>query len=312
MAESFLEKLEQGVLVSDGGMGTLLYEQGDFTYPGCFEELNLSRPELVKQVHLGYRQAGADILQTNTFGANRFRLRGLEGEAKLEELNRAGVQVARQVAGDELLVAGSVGPLGAPLEPAGSISIGQAGHAFREQIALLVSSGVDLVIIETMMDVNEAVIALQAARSVDARLPVVVQMTIREDGDTPTGTSPEEFTRRLDEAGADVIGLNCGVGPASMLKTLKRMASATTRKLSAQPNAGIPRKIEGRYIYESSPESMAEYSGRFVQAGAVVVGGCCGNTPDHIRMIRKAVRRETGNRPSGKGTESRPTIGQIN
>ena len=137
---------------------------------------------------------------------------------------------------------------------------------FASRLRCWCPPAVDLVIIETMMDVNEAVIALQAARSVDARLPVVVQMTIREDGDTPTGTSPEEFTRRLDEAGADVIGLNCGVGPASMLKTLKRMASATTRKLSAQPNAGIPRKIEGRYIYESSPESMAEYSGRFVQA----------------------------------------------
>ena len=293
MGKSFLEKMDQGVLVSDGAMGTLLYEQGNFARYVCFEELNLSRPELVKQAQVGYRQAGADILQTNTFGANRFRLRRLEGEAKLEEINRAGVQIARQVAGDELLVAGSVGPLGAPLEPAGSISIDEAGKAFREQIAVLEGSGVDLLVIETMLDVNEAVIALRAARSVDARLPVIVQMTVQEDGATPTGMSPEEFTRRLEEAGADVIGLNCGVGPARMLETLKRMAAVTARKLSVQPNAGVPRGVEGRYIYESSPESMAEYSGRFVQAGAAVVGGCCGTTPEHIRMIREAVQRET-------------------
>ena len=293
MGKSFLEKMDQGVLVSDGAMGTLLYEQGNFTRYVCFEELNLSRPELVRQVQVGYRQAGADILQTNTFGANRFRLRRLEGEAKLEEINRAGVQIARQVAGDELLVAGSVGPLGAPLEPAGSISIDEAGKAFREQIAVLAGSGVDLLVIETMLDVKEAVIALRAARSVDARLPVIVQMTVREDGATPTGMSPEEFTQRLDETGADVIGLNCGVGPAWMLETLKRMAAVTARKLSVQPNAGVPRGVEGRTIYESSPESMAEYSGRFVQAGAAVVGGCCGTTPDHIRMIREAVHRET-------------------
>lgn len=293
MGKSFLEKMDQGVLVSDGAMGTLLYEQGNFTRYVCFEELNLSRPELVKQVQVGYRQAGADILQTNTFGANRFRLGHSGLEAKLEEINRAGVQIARQVAGDELLVAGSVGPLGAPLEPAGSISIDEAGKAFREQIAVLAGSGVDLLVIETMMDVKEAVIALRAARSVDARLPVIVQMTVREDGATPTGMSPEEFTRRLDEAGADVIGLNCGMGPARMLETLKRMAAVTARKLSVQPNAGVPRSVEGRTIYESSPESMAEYSGRFVQAGAAVVGGCCGTTPDHIRMIREAVHRET-------------------
>ena len=293
MGKSFLEKLDQGVLVSDGAMGTLLYEQGNFTRYVSFEELNLSRPELVKQVQAGYRRAGADILQTNTFGANRFRLGHSGLEAKLEEINRAGVQIARQAAGDELLVAGSVGPLGAPLEPAGSISIDEAGKAFREQIAVLGGSGVDLLVIETMMDVNEAVIALRAARSVDARLPVIVQMTVREDGATPTGMSPEEFTRRLDEAGADVIGLNCGVGPARMLETLKRMAAVTARKLSVQPNAGVPQRVEGRTIYESSPDSMAEYSGRFVQAGAAVVGGCCGTTPDHIRKIREAVHGET-------------------
>ncbi|MCZ6514500.1 MAG: bifunctional homocysteine S-methyltransferase/methylenetetrahydrofolate reductase [Acidobacteria bacterium] len=290
MGNPFLEKLEQGPLVCDGAMGTLLYEKGNFTRHVCFEELNLSQPSLVKEVHLGYRKAGADVLETNTFGANRFRLRNSGPEAKVNEINREGVRLARQVASRDLLVAGAVGPLGVLLEPMGTVGVTEAQEAFREQMEVLAESGVDLLMIETMTEVNEALQALEAARRTAPQLPVVVQMTIREDGTTPTGTRAEEFARRLEEAGADVIGLNCSVGPAAMLEALEALAGVTGRKLSVQPNAGLPRRVEGRYIYLSSPEYMADYAARFVRAGAALVGGCCGTTPEHIRQIKNTIQ----------------------
>ncbi len=290
MTPSFLQRLDQGILVCDGAMGTLLYEKGGFTHLGCFEGLNLSAPDLVKEVHLGYRKAGADILQTNTFGANRFRLRHFGLEDQVNELNQAGARLARHIASEDLFVAGAVGPLGTLLEPLGTVSFQEAWAAFREQIEVLADAGVDLLMVETMTDANEALQALRAARDVNPQLAVVVQMTLREDGTTSTGMNPEEFTRRLDEAGADVIGLNCSVGPAPMLEALKRMGSVTGRKLSVQPNAGLPRRVEGRYIYLSSPEYMADYAVQFLKAGAGLVGGCCGTTPDHIRMMKNALR----------------------
>ena len=290
MGNPFLEKLEQGPLVCDGAMGTLLYEKGNFTRHVCFEELNLSQPSLVKEVHLGYRKAGADVLETNTFGANRFRLRNSGPEAKVKQINREGVRLARQVASRDLLVAGAVGPLGVLLEPMGTVGVTEAQEAFREQMEVLAESGVDLLMIETMTEVNEALQALEAARRTAPQLPVVVQMTIREDGTTPTGTRAEEFARRLEEAGADVIGLNCSVGPAAMLEALEALAGVTGRKLSVQPNAGLPRRVEGRYIYLSSPEYMADYAARFVRAGAALVGGCCGTTPEHIRQIKNTIQ----------------------
>jgi homocysteine S-methyltransferase len=246
-------------------------------------------PQVVKDVHLGYVKAGADILETNTFGASRPRLQKFDLGDKVREINLAGARLAREVAGDDLYVAGSVGPLGLRLEPLGPTSLDEARQAFREQIEALAEGGVDLIIVETMVDLSEAHQALLAARDVGA-LPVVVQTTIQEDSSTPTGTLPEDFTRQLDAWGADLIGVNCSVGPAAVLEALERMAAVTEKKLSAQPNAGLPRTIEGRNIYLCSPEYMASYARRFIEVGARLVGGCCGTTPDHIRAIKAAVR----------------------
>ena len=269
-------------------MGTMLYAKG-VSLNRCFDELNLVSPQLVKEVHMGYVKAGAELLETNTFGANRFRLAKFDLADKVREINLAGARLARESAGEDLYVAGSVGPLGLRLEPLGPTSLEEARSAFREQIAALAEGGVDLIVIETMMDLEEAHQALLAAREASS-LPVVVQMTIQEDGNTPSGASPEDFARQLDAWGADVIGVNCGTGPATVLETLERMAAVTTKKLSAQPNAGLPHSVDGRTHYLSSPEYMAERAGRFIQAGARIVGGCCGTTPQHIVAIKAAVK----------------------
>jgi homocysteine S-methyltransferase len=288
MREPFLEKIEDRPMVCDGAMGTMLYSRG-ISLTRCFDELNLSSPQLVKEIHLAYVKAGAEILETNTFGATRPRLEKYNRGDKVREINLAGARLAREVAGEDLYVAGSVGPLGIRLEPLGPTSLEEGREAFREQIAALAEGGADLIIVETMIDPNEARQALLAAREVGS-LPVVVQMTVQDDGSTPTGALPEDFTRKLDEWGADIIGLNCSVGPAAILEALEIMAAVTDRKLSAQPNAGIPRTVQGRNIYLSSPEYLASYARRFIQTGARLVGGCCGTTPEHIRAIKAAVR----------------------
>ncbi len=288
MRQAFLEKLEERVVVCDGAMGTMLYSKG-IALHRCFDELNLSLPQLVKEVHLGYVKAGADLVETNTFGATRPRLERFNLADKVRDINLAGARLAREIAGEDLYVAGSIGPIGLRLEPLGPTSRETAREYFREQMAALVEAGVDLLMIETMSDLGEAEQALLAARDV-CSLPVVVQMTIQDDGSTPTGTLPEDFTRQLDAWGAEIIGVNCSVGPAAVLEAVERMATVTRKKISAQPNAGLPRTIEGRNIYLSSPEYMASYARRFIQAGARMIGGCCGTTPEHIRAIKVAVR----------------------
>lgn len=288
MREPFLTRLEKRVLVADGAMGTQLYARG-IPFTRSFEELNLNLPQVVKDVQLSYIKAGADLIETNTFGANRFRLDKFGLADKVHEINLAGARLSREVAGDDLYVAGSVGPLGLRLEPLGPTSIEEAREAFRQQIAALVEGGVDLIVVETMIDPNEAHAALQAARDC-GDFPVVVQMTVETDGSTNTGSRPEDFTRELDEWGADVIGLNCSIGPAGVLEALERMAHVTNRKLSAQPNAGLPGTAQGRSIYLCSAEYMADYARRFIDAGARLVGGCCGTTPAHIQAIKAAVR----------------------
>jgi homocysteine S-methyltransferase len=288
MREPFLDKIDKRPLVCDGAMGTVLYSKG-VSFNHCFDELNAANPQLVKEVHLAYVKAGAEVLETNTFGANRFRLEKFGLGEKVREFNLAGARVAREVAGDDLYVAGAVGPLGIRLEPLGHVSLDAARAAFREQIAVLVEAGVDLIIVETMMDMNEAHQALLAARDV-GQFPVVVQMTVQDDGSTATGTRPEDFAHALDEWGADVIGVSCSVGPAAVQETLERIAAVTEKRLSAQPNAGMPRTVEGRNLYLCSPEYMASYARRFIQAGARLVGGCCGTTPEHIKAIKAEVR----------------------
>ncbi|MFO7692875.1 MAG: bifunctional homocysteine S-methyltransferase/methylenetetrahydrofolate reductase [Vicinamibacterales bacterium] len=287
--QPFLEAIDQRVLVCDGAMGTLLYAKGVFINR-CFDALNLTQPALVAGVHADYLKAGADLIETNTFGANRIKLASFGLGDKVQSINAEGVRIARDASRGRAYVAGAIGPLGIRIEPWGRVGVDEAQAYFREQAEALAAAGVDLVIIETFRDLNEIRAAVAAVRSVCA-LPVVAQMTTEEDGSSLDGTPPEEFAPALVETGADVIGLNCSVGPAPLLESIERMAGVTRARLSAQPNAGKPRDIEGRTIYLSSPEYMASYARRFIQKGVRLVGGCCGTTPEHIRQIKDAVRR---------------------
>ncbi len=287
---TFLDALEQRVLVCDGAMGTMLYARGVFINRS-FDALNLAQADLVAEVHKEYVRAGADVIETNTFGANRVKLDAFGLADRLHEINAAGARIARQAARDQAWVAGAIGPLGIRIEPWGRTGVDEAEGFFREQAAALVDGGVDLFILETFRDLNEIGAAIAAVRSV-TDLPIVAQMTTEEDGNSLDGTPPEEFVPVLEARGATLLGVNCSVGPAPMLETIARMARVTTRRLSAQPNAGRPREIEGRNLYLCSPEYMASYARRFVQRGVRLVGGCCGTTPEHIRQIRNAVRSQ--------------------
>jgi homocysteine S-methyltransferase len=284
----FLEALDERVLVCDGAMGTMLYAKGIFINR-CFDALNLTQPDVVSEVHQDYVRAGADVIETNTFGANRVKLRAFGLSDKIGEINREGARLARQAANGRAWVAGAMGPLGIRIEPWGKTGVEEAEAYFREQAHALVEGGVDLFILETFRDTNEVGAAIAAVRSV-CDLPIVAQMTIEEDGNSLDGTPPEQFAPELERRGADVIGVNCSIGPAPMLETVDRLAQVTHARLSAQPNAGKPRDIEGRNIYLSSPEYMASYARRFVTRGVRLVGGCCGTTPEHIRQIKSAVK----------------------
>ena len=287
--QPFIEALNQRVLVCDGAMGTMLYAKGIFINKS-FDALNLTQPEIVLAVHQEYVRAGADILETNTFGANRIKLGSFGLAEKLHAINVEGVRIARRAAaGSDAYVAGSIGPLGIRIEPWGKTGVDEARQYFREQARALVDGGIDLFILETFRDLNEIGAAIDAAREV-ADLPIVAQMTTEEDGNTLDGTPPERFAPELERRGAAVIGVNCAVGPAPMLETIERMEAVTKRRLSAQPNAGKPRDVEGRNIYLCSPEYMASYARRFILHNVRVVGGCCGTTPEHIKQIKTAVR----------------------
>jgi methionine synthase / methylenetetrahydrofolate reductase(NADPH) len=283
----FLDTLDDRVLVCDGAMGTLLYAQGVFINR-CFDALNLTDPDRVAAVHEDYVRAGADVVETNTFGANRIKLQAFGLADQIRDINIAGARLARHGAGERAYVAGAMGPLGLRIEPWGKTASDEAEAYFREQAQALVEGGVDLLMLETFRDVNEIRAAIAAVRSVCA-LPVVAQMTIEDEGNSLDGTPPEQFVPALQAAGADVIGINCSIGPAHMLEALERMAALTTARLSAQPNAGRPRDIEGRTLYLTSPEYMASYARRFLASRVRLVGGCCGTTPEHISQIKAAV-----------------------
>jgi homocysteine S-methyltransferase len=285
---SFCEALDQRVLVCDGAMGTMLYAKGIFLNRS-FDELNLTQPDLVAEVHQAYVRAGADVIETNTFGANRVKLAAFGLADRTYAINVAGARIARHAARDQVFVAGAIGPLGIRVEPWGKTGIDEAEDIFRQQARALVEGGVDLFVLETFRDVNEMGAAIRAVRSV-CDLPIVAQMTTEEDGNSLDGVAPETFVPQLEESGADVVGLNCSVGPAAMLETIERMSRVAHVKLSAQPNAGRPREIEGRNIYLCSPDYMASYARRFIHSGVRLVGGCCGTTPEHIRAIKTAVR----------------------
>jgi homocysteine S-methyltransferase len=279
----------ESIIVFDGAMGTMLYSRGVFINQ-CYDELNLRAPELVRDIHRQYVAAGAEVLETNSFGANRLKLtqHGLQDQVK--ELNRAAARVAREAANERALVAGAVGPLGIRLEPYGPTSKDEACAIFREQMEGLAEGGVDLFILETFSDLEEIEQAIRAARLVDATKPVIAQMTIGSDYRTPYGAAPDVVVRALDAWGADVIGLNCSVGPQTILECIEKMAPLTRKKLSAQPNAGMPRDVGGRSMYMASPEYMATYARHLVQSGAKIVGGCCGTTPDHIHAMVEGIR----------------------
>jgi methionine synthase / methylenetetrahydrofolate reductase(NADPH) len=274
--------------VWDGAMGTMLYARGVYINR-CYDELNLRDPDLVRDVHRTYVRAGAEIVETNTFGATRAKLSryGLEGE--VGEINRTAARLARQAVGDHICVAGAIGPLGLRIEPYGPTSVTEACELFREQAEGLLAGGVDLFILETFSDLIEVQQAIAAVRSV-SDLPIVAQMVIGEDGHTPLGTDAALFAERLSDWGVDVVGMNCSVGPHAMLAAVERLAPIIDRPLSAQPNAGLPREVDGRKIYMASPEYMAKYAGRMIRKGARFVGGCCGTTPEHIARIADAVR----------------------
>src|SRR5205814_6897711 len=273
----------------DGAMGTMLYSKGIYINRS-YDELNLVAADLVREVHSEYIRAGADIIETNTFGANVNKLLpyGLDGSAR--EINIKAARIAREAAGNRALVAGAVGPLGLRIEPYGPTSFDEAKAMFADQVSALLGGGVDVFVLETFSDISELHQAIRAVREL-CDLPIVAQITIQLDGNTLFGATVETFTKELHEWGVDVIGLNCGVGPAIVLNAIEKMHALTDKKLSAQPNAGLPRDVGGRQIYMCSPEYMAEYSRRIIQAGAKFVGGCCGSTPAHIKMIADAIRQ---------------------
>ncbi|HUG01261.1 MAG TPA: bifunctional homocysteine S-methyltransferase/methylenetetrahydrofolate reductase [Longimicrobiales bacterium] len=272
----------------DGGMGTMLYAGGVFINR-CYDELNLTDPKLVADVHGAYIRAGAEIVETNTFGANRIKLAQHGLEERVGEINASAARIARRAAGDHVAVAGSIGPLGIRIEPYGPTSADDAREIFREQAEGLLEGGVDGFVLETFSFLEEIRQALAAVREL-TDLPVFAQMAIGDDGATAYGTSPEVCAARLSEWGAEVVGLNCSVGPHGLLQGVERMAPATTTPLSAQPNAGMPREVHGRQMYMASPEYFAKYARRLMDSGARFVGGCCGTTPEHIRRMADAVR----------------------
>ena len=277
------------VIVFDGAMGTMLYANGVFINQ-CYDELSLRAPDLVRAVHEEYVRAGAEAVETNTFGANRLKLAQFGLEHEVAAINRAAAAIARDAAGDAAIVAGAVGPLGVRLEPYGPTSYDEARAAFEEQLSALRDGGVDCFLLETFADLDEITQAVRAARAVAPTLPLIAQMTIDVDGVTVFGATPEELARALDALGVDIIGLNCSVGPQIILEAIERMAAVTRTKLSAMPNAGMPREVGGRKMYMASPEYMATYARHLLQAGAKVVGGCCGTTPAHIHAIVEGIR----------------------
>jgi methionine synthase I (cobalamin-dependent)/5,10-methylenetetrahydrofolate reductase len=305
---------DEHVYLFDGAMGTMLYAKGVFINK-CYDELNLRNPEIVLEVHKQYVRAGAEILETNTYGANRIKLRSFGIEDDLREINERGAAIARQAAGDSVFVAGAIGPLGIRIEPYGPTSRDEAREYFREQAAALRDAGVDLFVLETMSNIAEIEQGILAIRDI-CSLPIVAQMTIGNDGRTIYGDVPRTIAQRLDAAGADVIGLNCSVGPDVMLDAIEEITAVTAKKISAQPNAGLPREVNGRQMYMASPDYMAKYAKRLIQKGVKFLGGCCGTTPEHIKVMADAVRPLSPRRSfvviehdaDGKNSESKTAV----
>lgn len=289
----FLEKLRSSKpILSDGAMGTNLHLKG-IKFDDCFDVLNLTHPAIVADIHRAYIDAGSQMIQTNTFGANWYKLKQYGLEDKVHEINTAGVELVRRVAMasfKEVLIAGDVGPLGVRLAPFGKVQLDDARIVFSEQISALIESKVDLILIETMTDFYEVNEAILASRSVDPSIPILASMTFTRDDRTLLGDSPEKVALSIHKAGADVIGINCSGGPLQLLRILKKMKSVVPQAIfSVMPNAGWPEQQDGRIMYPAGPEYFGDYAIAFWQAGARVVGGCCGTTPQHIASMSKVI-----------------------
>jgi len=307
MPPGFLQRLHSSPVLCDGAMGTMLYAKGIFLNR-CYDELNLSQPDLIRSLHQDYLHTGAEIIETNTFGGNSFRLARHSLADQVRGINLAGALLARDAAKSfDVWVAGSVGPLGILIEPLGKTSLGEAREAFREQIAALAEGGVDLLILETFGYLEELHQAMLAAREVNPKLPVVASVTVDEDSNCLDGSDPETFAVKLADWGADVIGCNCSIGPVAMLDAIERVRAVTSLPLAAQPNAGMPRSVDGRNIYLCSPEYMASYARKFVAAGVRLVGGCCGTTPEHIRQMKSALRAGVAKTAKAQATAPAPS-----
>ena len=287
--EEFLQLLADRVLIADGAMGTMLYQRGVFLN-SCYDELCLTNSKIVRGIHESYIQAGADFIETNTFGANRLKLGKFGLADAVEQINHAAVKIARQAAGHQALVAGAIGPLGREVTAHGGLTNQQAARAFEDQAKALARGGVDFLILETFSQTDELLIAVEAAHKA-TNLPIVAQLTVNDLSETIYGEKVDRAIARLALLpGATVVGLNCSVGPSDMLTSLEHIRNVTEKPFSVQPNAGLPRQIEGRTLYMCTPEYMAEYAKRFFEKGARIIGGCCGTTPEHIAEIARAVR----------------------
>lgn len=300
MEHPFRARLRTGpVIVADGAMGTELYSRG-VPYDQCFDEQNIERPQIVEEIHRAYIAAGAELIETNTFGANRLKLATHGLEDRVVEINRRGARLARgarEISGESVFIAGSVGPTGRSLEPYGHITRQEAREVFSEQISGLLEGGVDLLVFETFGDLVEITEAIHAARAL-ADLPVVAQMTFADDLATPHGHSPEQVVECLRALDVDIIGANCSVGSNALLALTERLVTAGAGRVSAMPNAGWPTQVGDRVIYLSSPEYMAEHGRRMADLGAVIVGGCCGTTPVHIAVLKRALIQNP--KPAGR------------
>ena len=291
MTHPFLAALERRVLLADGALGTLLRDQG-VPASACLDEQNLSNPELVQGIHQEYLTAGAEIVETNTFGANRLRLRSFGLADKAAEINARGVALAREATrdcGHQAFVAGALGPIGVGLASGGDVTLKQAHRAFLEQAQALLEAGVDLILLETFSTLAETREAVLAVREAADDIPLLAQLTFQRDGRTWTGEEPAEVARELHSVGADIVGVNCVPGPQAALDIIEEMSRATKVKLSAQPNAGHPRVAERDVSYPVTPRVFAEYVPRLAAAGCVIVGGCCGSTPEHVAAMSEAL-----------------------
>ncbi len=307
MKEPFLEYIKNNVVLCDGAFGTQLYDRGVYLNR-CFDEINLTDPDMIKQIHVDYIRAGAGVIETNTFGANPFKLEKYHLEEKCVEINKRGAEIAREAAGEDAWVAGSIGPLGVRIEPWGKLSLEEAREAFKAQARALLDGGVDLIILETFSDINEMGQAIRAVKDVTDK-PLITQMTIGGSSGAPLGTEPEIFTARMEEWGAAVVGLNCSIGPHDMLGALEMMAELTSLPLSIQPNAGSPKGVEDRVFYLASPDYFAKYAHRFVRAGARLIGGCCGTTPEHIKAMANVLKMKQFSREE-RSKRKKPDAGR--